>query len=102
MPQGFSKTGPKALLKKTSALLSTASPEELKKAIAEAITTHNATPHESQDNVSPNDVYAGRKEVILKKRQEKKRLTLERRKKYNLESSSLTKTTTWTNIKLQT
>lgn len=61
------------------------SPEELKKAVAEAITVYNATPHESLDNVSPNDVYAGRKEEILKRRQEKKRLTLERRKKYNLE-----------------
>jgi len=61
------------------------SPEELKKAINEAIGAYNATPHESQDNVCPNDVYAGRKEVILQKRQEKKRLTLERRKKYNLE-----------------
>jgi hypothetical protein len=42
-------------------------------------------PHESLDNVSPNDVYAGQKEAILQKRQEKKRLTIERRKKYNLE-----------------
>ena len=41
-------------------------------------------PYESLANVSPGDVYAGRKEVILQKRQEKKRLTLERRKQYNL------------------
>lgn len=61
------------------------SPEELKRAVDEAIPVYNATPHESLDNVSPDDVYAGRKEEILKKRQEKKRLTLERRKKYNLE-----------------
>ncbi len=60
------------------------SPEELKKAVDEAIGVYNQTPHESLDNVSPNDVYAGRKEEILKKRQEKKRLTLERRKQYNL------------------
>jgi transposase InsO family protein len=60
------------------------SPEELKKAVAEAIAIYNATPHESLGNVSPNDVYAGRKEEILKARQEKKQLTLERRKKYNL------------------
>ena len=33
---------------------------------------HNRTPHESLDNVSPDDVYAGRKEVILLKRREKK------------------------------
>ena len=60
------------------------SPEELKKAADEAIPIYNATPHESLDNVSPNDVYAGRKEVVLQKRREKKRLTLERRKQYNL------------------
>lgn len=60
------------------------SPDELKKAIDEAIAIYNNTPHESLDNVSPNDVYAGKKEVILEKRREKKRLTMERRKKYNL------------------
>ena len=43
------------------------------------------TPHEALDNVSPNNIYAGRKEAILQKRREKKRLTLERRKKYNLQ-----------------
>ena len=35
------------------------SPEELKKAIDEAISIYNQTPHESLDNVCPNDVYAG-------------------------------------------
>lgn len=60
------------------------SPEELKKAIDEAIAIYNQTPHESLENVSPNDVYHGRKEAILKAREEKKRLTLERRKQYNL------------------
>ena len=60
------------------------SPEELKKGVDEAIATYNCTPHESLDNVSPNDVYAGRKEAVLQRRKEKKRLTLERRKKYNL------------------
>lgn len=64
------------------------SPDELKKAIDEAIAVYNDTPHESLDNVSPNDVYAGRKEVILKKRQQKKELTLKRRKKYNLEGNN--------------
>jgi len=65
------------------------SPEELKKAVTDAIKTYNATPHESLDNVSPDDVYSGRKEEILKARQEKKRLTLERRKKYNLECRNI-------------
>ena len=60
------------------------SPSELMLAIKEAIRVYNQTPHESLQNVSPNDVYAGRKEDILQKRQEKKRLTLERRKSYNL------------------
>lgn len=65
------------------------SPEELKKAVTEAVAVYNATPHESLNNVSPNDVYSGRKEEILKIRQEKKRLTLERRKKYNLEGRNI-------------
>jgi len=78
------------------------SPEELKKAIDEAITAYNATPHESLANVSPDDVYAGRKEVVLQKRKEKKRLTLERRKQYNLEGRNLTKTTARINVRLQT
>jgi len=60
------------------------SPDKLKKAADEAISAYNITPHESLHNVSPNDVYAGRKEDILEKRREKKRLTLERRKQYNL------------------
>jgi len=61
------------------------SPEELKRAADEAIGMYNATPHESLDNASPNNVYAGRKEVILRSRQEKKRLTLKRRKQYNFQ-----------------
>jgi len=71
-------------IKEKLCLLVYCSPEELKKAIEGAINAYNATPHESQANVCPNDVYAGRREVILQKRQEKKRLTLERRKRYNL------------------
>jgi len=55
----------------------------------EAIHIYNATPHESLDNVSPNDVYTGRKEEILKRRAEKKRLTLERRKQHNLEGKNI-------------
>jgi hypothetical protein len=60
--------------------------QELRKAANEAIATYNTTPHESLDNVSPNDVYRGRKEAILRKRQEKKILTLKRRKQYNLKN----------------
>jgi len=71
-------------IKETLCLVVYCSPEELKRAIDEAVTIYNQTPHESLQNVSPNDVYAGRKEAILKAREEKKRLTLERRKQYNL------------------
>ncbi len=64
------------------------SPGELRKALDEAIAIHNRTPHEALDNVSPNDVYAGKKEVILQHRKEKKRLTLERRKHDNLNTKN--------------
>ena len=60
------------------------SPSELMRAIEASIRIYNQTPHESLQNVCPNDVYAGRKEEVLEKRKEKKRLTLERRKSYNL------------------
>jgi hypothetical protein len=60
------------------------SPGELKKAVDDAVAIYNRTPHESLCNVPPDDVYAGRKEVILQKRKEKKRFTMERRKQYNL------------------
>ncbi len=57
-------------------------PDELKKAVDEAITRYARTPHTALANVSPGDVYMGRKEEILVKRAEKKRLTLARRKAY--------------------
>ena len=60
------------------------SPDELQKAIRQAVEWYNNRPHEALQNVSPNDVYAGRKEEILQRRAEKKKLTLERRKAYNL------------------
>jgi hypothetical protein len=41
-------------------------------------------PHTALNNVSPRDVYAGKREEILMKREEKKRLTLMRRKLYNM------------------
>lgn len=48
------------------------SPDELKKVVDETIAVYNSTPHESLDNVSPNDVYAGRKEVILQREGKRK------------------------------
>lgn len=71
-------------IKEKLCLLVYASPEALQEAINKAVEIYNNTPHEGLNNVSPNDVYAGLKEVILAKRQEKKKLTLERRKMYNL------------------
>ncbi|HRQ44974.1 MAG TPA: integrase core domain-containing protein [Candidatus Goldiibacteriota bacterium] len=59
------------------------SPEELQKAIRQAVEWYNNRPHEALRNVSPNDVYAGRKEEILQRRTAKKKLTVERRKAYN-------------------
>ncbi len=69
-------------------LLVYCSPDELQEAINKAIETYNNTPHEALNNVSPNDVYAGRKEEILARRREKKRLTLEHRKRYNLNTKN--------------
>jgi putative transposase len=59
------------------------SPEELKQGIDAAITNYAQTPHTALKNVSPIDVYLGRKEEILRKRMEKKALTMERRRLYN-------------------
>jgi len=71
-------------IKEKLCLLVYCSPDQLQEAIDKAVVIYNNTPHESLQNVSPNDVYAGRKEVILAKRQEKKKLTIERRRMYNL------------------
>jgi putative transposase len=71
-------------IKEKICLMVYCSPGELRNSLDEAIAIYNGTPHEALDNVSPNDVYAGRKEVVLQRRQEKKRLTLERRRQYNL------------------
>ena len=64
-------------------LLVYCSPEALARAVAEAVRIHNETPREALKNVSPNDVYAGRMDEILKRRAELKRLALQKRKEYN-------------------
>lgn len=69
---------------KTVNLIVYCSPDELQAALRETVREYNHTPHSSLNNVSPADVYAGRKEEILKRRAELKKLTLERRKMYNL------------------
>jgi len=71
-------------IKEMVCLLVYCSPEELKRAVDEAVTSYAATPHTALDNVSPRDVYAGKREAILAKRADKKRLTLARRKIYNM------------------
>jgi hypothetical protein len=60
------------------------SPDVLKQGIdAKAIRTYAQTPHTALKNMSPLDVYLGRKEEILRKQAEKKALTMERRQLYN-------------------
>lgn len=74
----------KTIKQKTTCLMIYCSPEELRQSVKKAVEEYNARPHESLHNVSPNGVYMGIKEEILARRAEKKKLTLERRKKYNL------------------
>ena len=45
---------------------------------------NNRRYHEGIGNVTPADVYCGRREEILKRRKEQKQATLERRFQYNL------------------
>lgn len=71
-------------IKEKVCLLVYCSPDELKRAVDEAIVRYSQTPHTALANVSPRDVYLGKREEILAKRAEKKRLTLARRKAYNM------------------
>jgi len=71
-------------IKERVCLLVYCSPEELQKAVDDAIVSYADSPHTALNNVSPRDVYLGRKEEILRRRAEKKRLTLARRKAYNM------------------
>jgi transposase InsO family protein len=61
------------------------SPEALERALAEFIEYYNQTRyHEGIGNVAPADVYYGRREEILRRREEQKQLTIEARLRYNL------------------
>ena len=61
-------------LKARTNLLVCTSPEELRRAIAEFIEFYNQRRyHEGIGNVAPADVYYGRREEILKRREEQKR-----------------------------
>jgi putative transposase len=62
------------------------SPEELESAIAEFVHYYNHERyHESLDNLTPADVYHGRKEEVVTRREKIKRRTLSRRKRLNLQ-----------------
>jgi transposase InsO family protein len=76
---------------KTVNLIVYCSPDELQAALSEAIRVYNNTPHTALHNVSPADVYAGRMQKILKKRAALKKLTLERRKEYNLRGKEVSR-----------
>jgi len=66
-------------------LLVFTSPEALRVAMAEFIEFYNRRRyHEGIGNVTPADVYYGRREEILKRRSEQKQEALERRFQYNL------------------
>jgi len=59
-------------------------PNELKKEIGMFISSYNRNRyHESLGNVTPNDVYYGRRDQIIKERKDKKRMTIMRRKNCN-------------------
>jgi RNA-directed DNA polymerase len=66
-------------------LLVYTSPDELRRAMAEFIEFYNQRRyHEGIGNVTPADVYYGRREEILKRREEQKQQTLYERFQYNL------------------
>jgi putative transposase len=64
-------------------------PNALKAEIGKYISDYNKTRyHESLGNVTPDDVYFGRRESIVKKRREKQMRTFRQRKIYNEEKGS--------------
>ena len=65
------------------------SPEELKKRLAEFVEYYNNRRyHESLNNLTPADVFFGRDQKILKRRQKIKRKTMKKRKLFfNLEQA---------------
>ena len=71
-------------LKAQVKLITWQSPSELEGEIASFISHYNTSRyHESLGNVTPDDVYYGRREAIIQKRKEVKVQTLKRRKEQN-------------------
>ena len=77
-------------LKMTVKLYKYDCPNSLKEEIGKFISNYNQKRyHESLGNVTPDDVFYGRREKIIKVRNEKRRLTLEMRKEYNQVSNTV-------------
>ncbi|MCF8059310.1 MAG: integrase core domain-containing protein [Bacteriovoracaceae bacterium] len=65
-------------------------PNELKSEVDKVINFYNQSRyHESLGNVTPDEVFYGRREKIIKEREEKRRLTIMRRKNYNRGSNTV-------------
>ena len=65
-------------------------PDELKAEVGKFISHYNKKRyHESLGNVTPDDVFYGRRKEIVKAREDKRRLTLARRKEYNRDSNTV-------------
>ncbi len=72
-------------LKARMNLLVYTSPDELRRTMQEFIDYYNHRRyHEAIGNVTPADVYYGRREEILRRREEQKQRTIEQRLRYNL------------------
>jgi putative transposase len=77
-------------LKARMNLLVYTSPDELRRTMQEFIDYYNYRRyHEAIGNVTPADVYYGRREQILRRREELKLRTIEKRLRYNLGRSNL-------------
>ena len=77
-------------LKARMNLLVYTSPDELLRTMQEFIEYYNHRRyHEAIGNVTPADVYYGRREEILRRREEQKQRTIEERLRYNLGRSNL-------------
>jgi len=71
-------------------LLVYTSPDELRRTMQDFIAYYNHRRyHEAIGNVTPADVYYGRREEILRRRTEQKQRTIEERLRYNLGRSNL-------------